>query len=461
MMTSTSDPATMSIRGSETALTAFDNVPPTPSRRTFLTTAVAAATGTMSATNGTTHAKAAETSEDRFERGLRILRRIGGQNYASPIERLAETSRDLARYTVEYPYGDILSRSGLELSLRELCTVSVLLADGSAQPQLKYHMTGFLNAGGQPRALAELMFVAVATLGFPAAINGVAVLREVFKEQNAAFEVLPPATDDGTWRGRHGVGALAQLTGGDVQGYFDGFAATSPDLARLSIEFAFGEALSRDGLDTTAKLLAIIAMLGAAGNRSGALRLHLAGALAQGVTREEIVELLMQLSVYSGFPSALNALAAANSVFAETGAGSAALSSTATKSSESRTDRFERGLTTLAKTSGASGDAVVNSFNDIAPDLGRMIVEHSYGEVFSRDGIDVKTRELTACAALAAVATKATETPLRVHINAALKAGASRQEVVETLLNLVPYSGFPSVQQAVGIATEEFAKRPG
>jgi 4-carboxymuconolactone decarboxylase len=246
-----------------------------------------------------------------------------------------------------------------------------------------------------------------------------------------------------------------------VQGYFSGFAATSPDLVRLSIEFAFGEALSRDGLDTKAKLLAIIAMLGAAGNRSGALRLHLAGALAQGVTREEIIEVLMQLTVYSGFPSALNAFAAANSVFAETGARTAALSSTATKSSESRTERFERGRTTLAKTSGASGGAVVNSFNDIAPDLGRMIVEHSYGEVFSRDGIDLKTRELTACAALAAVATKATETPLRVHINAALEAGASRQEVVETLLNLVPYSGFPSVQQAVGIATEEFAKRPG
>jgi 4-carboxymuconolactone decarboxylase len=50
-----------------------------------------------------------------------------------------------------------------------------------------------------------------------------------------------------------------------------------------------------------------------------------------------------------------------------------------------------------------------------------------------------------------------TETPLRVHINAALNAGASRQEI-ETLLNLVPYSGFPSVQQAVRITAEEFAK---
>jgi 4-carboxymuconolactone decarboxylase len=404
---------------------------------------------------------AEQPNEDRFERGLRILRRIGGPNYDGPINRLAETSPDLSRFTVEYPYGDVLSRPGLDLPLRQFCTVAMLLANGSVQPQLKFHMAGFLNAGGQPHALAELMFVSVAILGFPATINGIVLLREVFKEQNVAFEALEPATDDGTERNRHGLDALAQLTGGDVQGYFDAFAAASPDLARLSIEFAFGEALSRDGLDVKAKLLAIIAMLAATGNRTAALRLHLAGGLAQGVTREEIIELLIQLSVYSGFPSALNAFAVANEVFTGTGARSAAAALTASVVAEGRVVRLERGRATLAKTSGASGDAVVNSFNDVAPDLGRMIIEHSYGEVFARGGIDEKSRELTACAALAAVGTKTTETPLRVHINAALNVGANRQEIVETLLNLVSYSGYPAVQQAVRIAGEEFAKRPG
>jgi 4-carboxymuconolactone decarboxylase len=403
---------------------------------------------------------AEQPKEDRFARGLRVLRRIGGENYDGPINRLAETSPDLARFTVEYPYGDVLSRPGLDLPLRQLCTVAMLLANGSVQPQLKFHMAGFLNAGGQPRALAELMFVSVAMLGFPATINGIVFLREVFKEQNIAFEAVEPATDGGTERDRHGLDALAQLTGGDVQSYFDAFAAASPDLARLSTEFAFGEALSRDGLAVKAKLLAIIAMLAAAGNRLAALRLHLAGALAQGVTKNEIIEIFMQLSVYSGFPAALNAFAIANEAFTDTGARTVALSPISSVVYEGRTDRLERGRATLARTSGASGDAVVNSFNDIAPDLGRMIVEHSYGEVFSRGGLDMKTRELTACAALAAVGTKTTETPLRVHVNAALNVGASRQEIIETLLNLVSYSGYPSVQQAVRIAGEEFAKRP-
>jgi 4-carboxymuconolactone decarboxylase len=432
----------------------------TPSRRAFLTTAVGTAAGTITSLNGGSPVMAEQPIEGRYERGLRVLQRIGGENYDGPINRLAEVSPDLSRFTVEYPYGDILSRPGLDLPLRQLCTIAMLTANGSVQPQLKFHMVGFLNAGGQPRALAELMFVSAAILGFPATIDGVALLREVFQEQNIAFKSLEPASVDGTRRDRRGLRALMELTAGDVQGYFDGFAATSPALARLSIEFAFGEALSRHGLGPKAKLLAIIAMLGAAGNRPAALRLHLAGALAQGVTKQEIIELLMQLSVYSGFPSALNAFAIAIEVFTDTGARTAALSPISSTTLEDRTERLERGRATLAQTSGASGDAVVNGFNDIAPDLGRLIVEHSYGEVFSRGGIDMKTRELTACAALAAVATKTTETPLRVHINAALNVGASRQEILETLLNLVSYSGYPSVQQAVRIASEEFARRP-
>jgi 4-carboxymuconolactone decarboxylase len=400
---------------------------------------------------------AAESCDDRFSRGLQVLRQIGGDNFDGPINALAETSAEFSRFTVEYPYGDVLSRPGLELPLRQLCTISMLLADGSAQPQLKFHMAGFLNVGGEPRALVELLFVSVAILGFPATINAVGIVRSVFAERKLAFQPIEPVRNDGEGRRRRGMETLDRLAGGDVQNYLDRFAATAPDLARLSIDFAFGEALARDGLDNKAKLLAIIAMLAASGNRADALRLHLAGALANGVTREEIIEILVQLSAYRGFPSALNAFSIVGGVFAavpqefQTNVPTPA-------NAESRADRLERGRAQLARTSGSSGDAVVRSFDDIAPDLGRMIVEHSYGEVFAREGIDLKTRELSACAALAAVGSATTETPLRVHINAALKVGASREEIVETLINLIPYSGYPATQRAIGIAAEEFAK---
>jgi 4-carboxymuconolactone decarboxylase len=397
-------------------------------------------------------------TNDRFSRGLDILRQIGGEHFDGPINSLAETSADFSRLTVEYPYGDVLSRPGLELSLRQLCTVSMLLADGNAQSQLKFHMAGFLNAGGEPKALVELMFVSAALLGFPSTINAIGIVRAVFAERKLLFEPVEPSAGDGSARARTGLEALERLAGGDVHAYLDGFAVGSPDLLRLSITFAFGEMLSRDGLDHRAKLLAIISMLAADGNRGAALRLHLAGALAHGVTRAEIIEVLIQLSVYRGFPSALNAFSAAKDVFASR-AETTKMNIPPLIETESRTDRLARGRATLAKTSGAAGDAVVHSFDDVAPDLGRLIVEHSYGEVFSRPGIDMKTRELSACAALAAIGSSTTETPLRVHINAALNVGATRNEVLETLVNLTAYSGYPATQKAVCIATEEFAKR--
>lgn len=334
----------------------------------------------------------------------------------------------------------------------------MLLADGSAQPQLKFHMAGFLNAGGEPKALIELMFISVALLGFPPTVNAIGLIRALFAERKLAFEPIEPSAGDGSTRRQAGLETLDRLSGGDVQAYFDGFAAGSPDLAQLSIEFAFGEMLARDGLDQKAKLFAIISMLAASGNCAAALRLHLAGALAHGVTREEIIEVLIQLSVYRGFPAALNAFAVANDIFA---AGSPTIGANVPPPAvvESRADRLERGRATLEKTSGSSGEAVVRSFDDVAPDLGRMIVEHSYGEVFSRSGIDMKSRELSACAALAAVGSATTESPLRVHINAALNVGATREEILETLVNLAPYSGYPATQQAVRIADEEFSKR--
>lgn len=428
----------------------------TSSRRRFTKMALFA-TASSFALSRSDQAMAAESCDDRFSRGLQILRQIGGDNFDGPINALAETSPEFSRFTVEYPYGDVLSRPGLELPLRQLCTISMLLADGSAQPQLKFHMAGFLNAGGEPRALVELLFVSVAVLGFPATIDAVGIVRSVFAERKLAFQPIEPVRDDGVSRRRKGQETIERLAGGDAQDYFDRFAATAPDLAGLSIDFAFGEALARDGLDQKAKLLAIIAMLAASGNRADALRLHLAGALANGVTREEIIEILIQLSVYRGFPSALNAFSVVRGVFAAAPQ-KFQINIPTPANMESRTDKLERGRALLARTSASSGDAVVRSFDDIAPDLGRMIVEHSYGDVFSREGIDLKTRELSACAALAAVGSATTETPLRVHINAALKVGASRGEIVETLINLIPYSGYPATQRAIRIAAEEFAK---
>ncbi|MEP9350435.1 carboxymuconolactone decarboxylase family protein [Xanthobacter sp. KR7-225] len=403
-----------------------------------------------------------DTADTRYARGIDVLKRIGGAGYDIPVKRLAEVAPDLARFTVEYPYGDILCRPGLDLPTRQICTLSALIANGSAQPQLTFHLTGFLNAGGKPRELAELMFVAIAICGYTAAINTVGLLREVFKERNIAFEALAPVTDDGSQRYARGMATLMAWSQKGPDAVTGPIAKVSPDLARWVVEVAYGDLLSRDGLSYQMRDLAIVSMLTAAGNRADALRFHIEAALRHGVTKDQLIEAITQLSVYAGFPAALNAFGVANATFKAWSSDAAQGPAPAAPAgpSETREARRKRGSEVLSRTSAAAGDAVVRSFADIAPDIGALIVENAYGDVFGRPQITSKTRELTACAALAAVGSKTMETPLRVHVNAALTAGASREEIIETLLNLVPYFGYPVVEQAVRIAGEEIAKRP-
>ncbi|MGK8202774.1 carboxymuconolactone decarboxylase family protein [Burkholderia cenocepacia] len=101
----------------------------------------------------------------------------------------------------------------------------------------------------------------------------------------------------------------------------------APDFSRLLIEFAFGDIYSRPQLDLRAREIATIAALAALGNAQPQLKVHVEAALNVGCTRDEIVEVFMQMAVYAGMPAALNALFVAHEVFrqrdAQTGAANA------------------------------------------------------------------------------------------------------------------------------------------
>jgi 4-carboxymuconolactone decarboxylase len=94
-------------------------------------------------------------------------------------------------------------------------------------------------------------------------------------------------------------------------------AGIAPDFAAYLFEFPFGDIYSRPGLDLRSREIATIASLAAMGNATPQLKVHIEAGLNVGLTREEIVEVLMQMAVYAGFPAALNGLFAAKEVFAQ------------------------------------------------------------------------------------------------------------------------------------------------
>lgn len=120
--------------------------------------------------------------QDRYQRGLGKLREIDGEAGERVLAGLDDIAPDFARYLIEFPFGDIYSRPGLDLKSREIAVVAALTALGNAAPQLKVHIQGALNVGVTRVEVVETIMQMAVYAGFPAALNGLAAAREVFAQ---------------------------------------------------------------------------------------------------------------------------------------------------------------------------------------------------------------------------------------------------------------------------------------
>lgn len=119
---------------------------------------------------------------ERYARGLAKLQEIDGQAWEKVVASLAGIAPDFARYLIEFPFGDIYSRPGLDLRSREIAVVAALTALGNAAPQLKVHIQGALNVGVSRQEVVETIMQMAVYAGFPAALNGLFAAQEVFAE---------------------------------------------------------------------------------------------------------------------------------------------------------------------------------------------------------------------------------------------------------------------------------------
>lgn len=126
--------------------------------------------------------------DQRHERGQKVLKAITGGTGHAVVEGLKDIAPDLAEWIIAFCYGDVLSRSGLDLRSRQFSTVAALTAMGTAVPQLKVHIEGALNVGCRPEEIVEVILQMAVYAGFPAAINGINAAREVFKEHNISVQ---------------------------------------------------------------------------------------------------------------------------------------------------------------------------------------------------------------------------------------------------------------------------------
>jgi 4-carboxymuconolactone decarboxylase len=256
-----------------------------------------------------------ETSE-RYTRGLAALTALAPEKARAVQDALAGIAPDLGRFVVEFGYGDIFSRPGLSPRLRQTATIAALTALGNAAPQLAFHVEAGLATGLSPEAIVDIVYVATVFAGFPAGINALAVCREVYAAKG--ITVSPPDAYAGQPADRRarGVAALAVTSRDAGEKVLASMAGIAPDFGGWLLDFSYGDVISRAVLSPGEKEIAMIAAAVARGTMGPQLAVHVLAGLTVGLTREQIVETVMQMAAYAGFPAAINGMLVVRDVFA-------------------------------------------------------------------------------------------------------------------------------------------------
>lgn len=119
-------------------------------------------------------------TSERYTTGLEMLQRVDGKGGDAVVASLQAIAPDFARYLIEFPFGDIYVRPGLDLRSREIATIAALTALGNAAPQLKVHIAAGLHVGLSQEEIIEVIMQMAVYAGFPAALNGLFAAKEVF-----------------------------------------------------------------------------------------------------------------------------------------------------------------------------------------------------------------------------------------------------------------------------------------
>ena len=122
-----------------------------------------------------------------------------------------------------------------------------------------------------------------------------------------------------------------------------------------------------------------------------------------------------------------------------------------------KSERYKKGWDKLKEIDGVAGENVISALKDIAPDVADLLIEFSFGDVYGRDGLDLKSREIATVAALTAIGTASPQ--LKVHVHGALNVGCTQKEIIEVMIQMAVYAGFPAALNGLFAAKEVFDER--
>lgn len=219
----------------------------------------------------------------------------------------AELVPGLDDFLAEVVYSGIWDRPGLAKPDRAICTLAALSVLQRLEP-LKPMVGAALSLGLSPRNILEVFVQVGLYAGFVTTETSAVVARDVFAARGLDVPAEPPRTDSLEALDAMGREVMAKLHGERAnQGYAAPGNAITGELYPAAIRYGYGELWSRPGLDHRQRMLCAVAAFCAMGLESQ-LRKFGKSALNVGLTRQEIIEAVIQTGPYGGFPRALNGL---------------------------------------------------------------------------------------------------------------------------------------------------------
>lgn len=287
-----------------------------------------------------------------------------------------------------YVYGDIWERPGLSARDRSMITVAVNQSL-YATNELRLHMGRALDNGITQAEIVEIIAHTLWYSGFPTGVNAARVASQVFEERG--LPAIPP-------------GASSRQPPVDPELEFPSAYPQAPYLRDLLNQVLYAETWTREELSQRDRSMITVAV-GTAMYASSEIRYHIGRALDNGVTQDEVSEIITHVTFYSGFPTGVNASRVAAEVFE------------------------------------ARGLPLSDSRFPGAPYLDELIDGLVYGETWTREE-EMSTRDRSLATIAVTMANYQTD-QLRVHLNRGLDNGLTTQEISELIAQVTLYAGFP------------------
>lgn len=227
---------------------------------------------------------------------------------------------------------------------------------------------------------------------------------------------------------------------------FNGEALTNegndPEMMNILQKYIFGEVFTVGKLDMkTREMITVVSLT--TQQTLPQLKSHIHAALNVGVTPIELREAIYQCAPFIGFPKTLNALNILNEVFKERGI-KTPLKNTATVAEQ---ERYEKGFAIQNPTYGNEIKESISGLPDnMGEDVSIFLTEVCFGDFYTREGLDLKTRELLVISLLV---TTGNTSVLKSHIKGSLKIGNSKETITAAIIQCLPYVGFPNTLAAL------------